>query len=146
MDKLLDGMRAKLKTKGYKVTPQRQKILDIIIKNEYKHLTSEEIYMLIKKECPEIGLATIYRNMQLLEKMNIVCKFDIDENGIRYELMDSRDKYQHPHFICTNCMSVFPVKDINLDSVESELNDRYKFKIANYSLKLYGICKNCSKL
>ncbi|WP_454054719.1 Fur family transcriptional regulator [Clostridium sp. Marseille-Q7071] len=146
MQELLEEIRNSLKEKGYKITQPREKVLDIIIKNRYKHLTSDEIYVLIKKDYPKIGISTVYRTMQLLERINIVCKFDSDEEGIRYELMEPNDKYQHPHFICKNCNKVYPVKDVNLEQIKNKIDKNFNFKIIDYSLKFYGICKNCSKL
>ena len=67
-----ESLKLILKEKGYKLTPQRRSILDEIIKNEGSHLTTEEIYDLVKVNCPEIGLATVYRTVQLLEEMGAV--------------------------------------------------------------------------
>ncbi|MDD3224617.1 MAG: Fur family transcriptional regulator [Clostridium sp.] len=146
MEELSKKIKYILKENGNKMTPQRQKIIDAILENQYKHLNSEEIYTIIKKDYLEIGIATVYRTMQLLEKMNIVSKFDIDENGIRYELMELGDKHQHPHFICTNCGSIFPLKNIDFGKTQNDLNSKYGFKITDYNIKLYGICKKCSEL
>ena len=56
-------LKEDLKKKGYKLTPQRRAIVDTIVLNEGKHLTAEEIYDEVKKDCPEIGLATVYRTI-----------------------------------------------------------------------------------
>lgn len=145
MEELSKKIKYSLKKNGCKMTPQRQKIVDVILENQHKHLNSEEIYTIIKKDYPEMGIATIYRTMQLLEKMNIVCKFDIDESGIRYEVRGMDDKHQHPHFICTNCGNIIPLKDIEFDTIQNKISDEYGFKITDYNLKLYGICKKCNK-
>jgi Fur family ferric uptake transcriptional regulator len=50
-------LKEKLREKGYKLTPQRRSILDIILDNEGKHLSAEDVYELVKGLCPEIGLA-----------------------------------------------------------------------------------------
>lgn len=148
MKNLLDKIKDNLKAKGYKLTFQRQKILDIMVNNKHKHLTSEEVYRCIKNDYPEIGLTTVYRTIQLLEEANIICKFDISQNAIKYEVMELDNTYQHPHFICTNCMRVFPIKEYSpdLEIIKSNLNHKYKFKIANYNIKLYGMCKECGEL
>ena len=57
----MQELKEDLKKKGYKLTPQRRAIVDTIIKNEGKHMTAEEIYDEVKKDCPEIGLATVYK-------------------------------------------------------------------------------------
>ncbi|MGL4772676.1 MAG: Fur family transcriptional regulator, partial [Clostridium sp.] len=72
-----DKLKEELKTRGCKLTPQRRAIVDTIIDNEGKHLTTEEIYDEVKTSCPEIGLATVYRTVTLLEEMGIVCRLDL---------------------------------------------------------------------
>ena len=68
------ALKEDLKNKGYKLTPQRRAIVDTIVESEGKHLTAEEIYDEVKKSCPEIGLATVYRTILLLEDIGILCK------------------------------------------------------------------------
>lgn len=145
MEALLEKFKNNLKENGYKLTIQRQKILDVIIKNQYKHLTSEEIYMLTKRDSPEIGLSTVYRTMQLLMESEIVCEFDCNEDGIRYELMEPDDNRQHPHLICNECGKTFPIENTMLNSIETQIYNKYDFKVINCNFKFYGICKACRK-
>lgn len=70
--------------KGYKLTEQRQAVLDAIVKNKGSHLSSEEIFKLVKKTHPEIGLATIYRTLPLLEEMGLISKIHLDDDYIGY--------------------------------------------------------------
>ncbi|KUK08004.1 MAG: Fe2+/Zn2+ uptake regulation protein, partial [Caldanaerobacter subterraneus] len=67
-----DKLKEKLKEKGFKLTTQRRVILDVIMENKDKHLSSEEIYDLVKRKYPEIGLATVYRTLQLFEELGLV--------------------------------------------------------------------------
>lgn len=62
----------KLKEKECKLTPQRKATLDVLIENSSKHLSTEDIYELVKDKFPEIGLATIYRTLQLFDDFNII--------------------------------------------------------------------------
>ena len=55
-----------LKNNGLKVTTQRTAILEVLSNRPGKHMTAEEIYDCVKKKYPEIGLATVYRTIQLL--------------------------------------------------------------------------------
>jgi len=64
----------KLKEKDCKLTPQRKATLDVLIENESKHLSTEDIYQLVKDKYPDIGLATIYRTLQLFDNFDIVKK------------------------------------------------------------------------
>lgn len=140
----IENLKLILKEKGYKLTPQRRSILDEIIKNEGSHLTTEEIYDLVKVNCPEIGLATVYRTVQLLEDMGVLYKLDLDDGCNRYELCDEDESHQHHHLICQNCGKVIEVEGDLLEELEQGIEKKYNFEIKNHSLKFYGICDNCS--
>ena len=133
-----------LKEKGYKLTPQRRAIVDIMINNEGNHLTAEEIYDLVKVDCPEIGLATVYRTIVLLEELGILSKIDLGDNCSRYELVHEEESHQHHHLICTSCGKIIEVEDDLLEDLESKIEEKYEFHIKNHSLKFYGICNDCN--
>jgi Fur family ferric uptake transcriptional regulator len=140
----VEKLKNSLKEKGYKLTPQRRAIVDMIIKNEGSHLTTEELYNLVKKECPEIGLATVYRTVLLLEEMGIVTKLDLNDGCGRYELVHEYENHQHHHLICTKCGKVIEVEGDLLGELEHNIESKYNFKIKNHSVKFYGLCSECS--
>ena len=86
----MNVLKENLKQKGYKLTPQRRSIVDIIIENEGKHLTAEEIYDKVKRDCPEIGLATVYRTILLLEELGVISRLDLNDGCSRYEIVHSK--------------------------------------------------------
>jgi Fur family ferric uptake transcriptional regulator len=139
----IERLKNNLKEKGYKLTPQRRSIIDSIIKNEGNHLTTEELYDLVKVECPEIGLATVYRTVQLLEDIGVVCKLDLNDGCNRYELIHEDENHHHHHLICTNCGKVIEVQGDLLEGLESEIQKTYDFEVRNHSLKFYGLCNEC---
>jgi len=139
----IEKLKSNLKEKGYKLTPQRRAIVDNIIKNEGSHLTTEELYDLVKQECPEIGLATVYRTVQLLEDLGVVSKLDLNDGCYRYELVHEDENHHHHHLICSNCGKVIEVQGDLLEVLEHEIESKYDFKIKNHSVKFYGICNEC---
>lgn len=141
----INKLKENLKEKGYKLTPQRRAIVDTIISNEGSHLTVEEIYDQVKKDCPEIGLATVYRTIVLLEELGIICKLDLNDGCSRYELVHEDETHRHHHLICTKCGKVIEVEGDLLESLESDIENKYKFKIEDHSVKFFGICEECSK-
>ncbi len=141
----INKLKEDLKEKGYKLTPQRRAIVDTIISNEGSHLTVEEIYDQVKKDCPEIGLATVYRTIVLLEELGIICKLDLNDGCSRYELVHEDETHRHHHLICTKCGKVIEVEGDLLESLESDIENKYKFKIEDHSVKFFGICEECSK-
>jgi Fur family ferric uptake transcriptional regulator len=138
-----DKLKEQLKNQGYKLTPQRRAVLDVLLENEGKHLSTEEIYDLVKGDCPEIGLATVYRTLQLLEKMGVACRMNFDDGCNRYELVHKDEDHQHHHLVCMNCGSVQEVEGDLLEALEDKIEDKYNFKIENHSVKFFGYCENC---
>ncbi len=141
----MNALKEDLKKKGYKLTPQRRSIVDAIIANEGEHLTAEEIYDEVKKNCPEIGLATVYRTILLLEELGIISRLDLNDGCSRYEMVHSNETHRHHHLICNICHKVSEVQDDLLEELEDEIKNKYKFKIIDHSVKFYGICSDCQK-
>lgn len=142
MSREFEILKEKLKEKGCKLTPQRRSILDIIVENEGKHLSTEEIYDLVKQQCPEIGLATVYRTMQMFDEVGIVYKHNFDDGRSRYELNHNED-HQHHHLICVNCNKVIEVEEDLLEQLENEVEKKYDFMITNHNVKFFGYCNKC---
>lgn len=138
-----DILKEDLKKKGYKLTPQRRAIVDTIVECEGKHLTAEEIYDEVKKKCPEIGLATVYRTILLLEELDVVSRLHLNDGCSRYELVHSDETHRHHHLICNICNSVMEVEDDLLEELEASIEENYGFEILDHSVKFYGICSNC---
>lgn len=142
----INKLKEELKDKGYKLTPQRRAILNSIIKSEeHRHLTAEEIYDLVKRNCPEIGLATVYRTVQLFEEMGVLVRLDLDDGCSRYELVDENEEHQHHHLICNKCGKVIEVEGDLLEELENNIENTYKFRVLDHTVKFYGICENCYK-
>jgi Fur family ferric uptake transcriptional regulator len=139
----IENLKDRLKLKGYKLTPQRRAVVNIVLSNKGNHLTAEEMYDLVKKECPEIGLATIYRTVQLLEDIGILCKINLEDGCNRYELLDNEEAHHHHHLICRKCGKVLEVEEDLLDTIEKNVENKYKFRIENHSVKFLGICSEC---
>ncbi|HBM74491.1 MAG TPA: transcriptional repressor [Clostridiaceae bacterium] len=137
--------KKQLKDKGFKLTPQRRAVLDIIIENEGKHLSTEEIYELVKKECPEIGLATVYRTLQLLENIGFIFKMNLDDGKNRYEISHAEEDHHHHHLICLKCGCLTEVQGDLLDALEKKVEEKYDFEVTNHILKFFGYCSKCRK-
>ena len=144
MEKYFDMIKDKLKAKGFKLTPQRRSIVDTVVGAAGRHLSIEEIYNLVKQSCPEIGLATVYRTIQILDDINVVSKLDLNDGCLRYELsLNNEDDHNHHHLICNNCGAVIEVREDLLDMLEDTIEKNYDFKIKDHDLRVFGICKNC---
>ncbi|MGF7059968.1 Fur family transcriptional regulator [Brassicibacter mesophilus] len=145
MDKFIENLKSKLKEKGYKLTTQRRVILDVILENQGRHLSPEEIYDDVRDKYPEIGLATVYRTLQLFEQLNIVYKLNFNDGCSRYELISTSHDHQHHHLICLSCGKVIEVELDLLENLEHEIEKEGEFKIVDHSVKFFGYCKDCRK-
>lgn len=141
----MDSMKDMLKRVGSKLTPQRLSILDVIIEQEGNHLTIEEIYEIVKKNKPQIGVATVYRTIQLFEEVGLVSKLDLNDGLYRYELNHEEETHNHHHLVCNDCGKVMEVDGDLLDDVEDKIEKEYSFSILNHSLKFFGLCKDCKE-
>lgn len=139
----MEELKENLKKKGYKLTPQRRAIVDTIIKNEGKHMTAEEIYDEVKRDCPEIGLATVYRTVLLLEEIKLLSRLDLSDGCSRYEIIHDDEEHRHHHLICNNCKKVIEVEEDLLDELENRIKTKYLFEVQDHSVKFYGICNEC---
>lgn len=137
-----------LKENGLKVTTQRIAILDVLQSRPDTHLTAEEIYEHVREQYPEIGLATVYRTIQLLSDLHLIDKLNLDDGYVRYEIGKkdgSFGTHHHHHLICLGCGKVLSFEDDMLESLENRIKDAMDFDIVDHEVKLYGYCKDCQK-
>lgn len=143
-----DLLRERLKEKGLKVTHQRLLILSVLEQNSGRHMTAEDIYELVTEDYPEIGLATVYRTLQLLWDMQLVDRISLDDGCVRYEighLLEDETKHNHHHLICRSCGRVIPFDADLLDDLEHHIEETAGFHVLDHELKFYGLCRECVK-
>ena len=100
--------------------------------------------MQTKKIYPEIGLATVYRNLELLEKLNIIHRFDSGDGQSRYEIrLGTEDQHFHHHLICEQCGSIGEFKTDLLETIEKRIADETGFEVTDHCLRFFGICAVC---
>lgn len=136
-----------LREKGLKVTSQRLMVLNILSAHGDEHLTVEEIYDLAKEESPEIGLATIYRTVQVLLELHVIEKVTFDDGFARYELNgeETGSGHRHHHAICTQCGKVYSLETDLLDTLEKQVFESLAFEVTDHEVKLYGLCSACRR-
>ena len=141
----MQDLRGKLAENNYKMTPQRKEILQVFIDSEQgNHLSAEEVHELLRKKDFDFGLATVYRNVELLTELGILMKVNFDDGCVRYELSGGDSKtHRHHHLICLNCKKVIEFKEDMLDEVEDSIAKKADFEIVNHEVKFFGYCAEC---
>lgn len=134
-----------LREKGLKVTRQRLVVLEVLARNEERHLTAEEIYDRVKVDNPDIGLATVYRTVQLLLELELIDRISLDDGFVRYEIADARksEHHRHHHLICLECGSVTAFQKDMLEALETGVKAALGFQVTDHEVKLYGLCRDC---
>jgi Fur family ferric uptake transcriptional regulator len=140
---LLDKFKTILKENSLKFTKQRELILKFLYDNE-DHFTPEDIYMLLKKEYPHIniGIATVYRTLTLLEESGIASSISFGAQGKKYEL---GLKKHHDHLICTSCGEIIEFLDETIESRQEQIAKKFNFKMHDHTMKIVGLCEKCQK-
>jgi Fur family ferric uptake transcriptional regulator len=132
-----------LRERGLKVTNQRLLVLETIAERKGEHLTAEEIYELAKEKYPEIGLATIYRTVQVLVDLAVIDKVSFDDGFVRDGGKETR--HHHHHAICQKCGKVISFEGDLLENLEQALYDSLGFIVTDHEVKLTGYCQECAK-
>ena len=134
-----------LRDRGLKVTRQRMQVLEAVASRPEEHLTAEEIYEIVKLGCPEIGLATVYRTIQLLNELHLIDRINFDDGFVRYEMgsVQDHEKHHHHHLICMKCGKVISFRDDLLEELEARITADTGFLVLDHEVKLYGYCIEC---
>jgi Fur family ferric uptake transcriptional regulator len=121
-----------------KLTRQREYILDMFLKNE--HITAEQMYRQLAKKDPHIGLATIYRTL------NLFCEVGLAQArhfGTQTQYDNVSHKGHHDHLICTACGKIVEFQNEDIERLQEEVARRNGFTIQTHKLELYGVCAGC---
>jgi Fur family ferric uptake transcriptional regulator len=129
-----------LREHGYKLTPQRHAILKVIASSN-DHLTPEAICGKVHLKNPDIGLVTVYRTLDLLSELNLVCRVHAPD-GCRSYMM-RRPTEHHHHLVCSQCGRVVDFTGCSLADLEQRLSQETKFDINGHLLEFYGLCPDC---
>lgn len=128
---MLGAAIGKMRGGGYKATPQRVAVLRALV--EEQHQSLEEV----RVRCPEVGLVTVYRALDLFGRLGIVRRLDLGD-GARYELAQDH----HHHRICESCGDISEFEECPLDP-DKLLSGSPGFKVRSHSVEVYGRCAGC---
>ena len=129
-------------------TVPREAILDLLIRTS-KHMSAKDIYAALYKLYPGIGLTTIYRTLDLLERMGLINKFSVGDGQNRYEFKSGKKKEHHHHLVCTKCGKIIDYSDFVdeelklVKKTEEILATKYNFAIKDHNIEFLGLCEKC---
>lgn len=129
-----------VRSRGLRQSSQRKEILWIFLKTE-SHLTADELYRMVKKKVPEIGIATVYRTLKLLKESGLCREIRLDDGVTRYEHLYNHE--HHDHLICSECGDLIEVLDPQIEKLQKRLAKKHGFRIDSHKLEIYGTCRKC---
>ena len=122
-----------------RLTTQRQIILEELEKVS-SHPTANEVYDMVRKRLPRIGLGTVYRNLELMAETGIILKLEVGGTQKRF------DATTHPHYHI-RCISCGKVEDIeipvmaDIDQAAAELSN---YQVLGHHIEFSGVCSTCN--
>jgi Fur family ferric uptake transcriptional regulator len=128
----IDAAVGKMRGRGYKATPQRLTILRALVEEPHQSMWE------IRQRCPEVGMVTVYRTLDLLTDLGIVRRMELGD-GPRYELADDH----HHHLVCESCGDISEFDLCPLDP-NKLLPESPGFKVRSHSVEVYGRCAACN--
>jgi len=133
-EEILDGLRAA----GERVTVARRAVVESLVDAD-GHATAEALQARVQAEHPEVHMATIYRNLETLERLGVVEHTHLGHGPAVYHLADEL----HQHLVCESCGYVVEVPADLLRPVEEEVRDRYGFVMRPGHFAVVGRCADC---
>jgi Fur family ferric uptake transcriptional regulator len=136
--KEMEELRHHLSKHNLKLTRQRELILVEFLKKE--HITAEEMYHQLAKKDPHLGLATIYRTL------NLFCEVGLAQArhfGSQTQYDNVSHKGHHDHLICTGCGKIVEFENEDIERLQEEVASGNGFVIKTHKLELYGLCSKC---
>ena len=119
---------------------QREKFLDTLTCNAI-HPTAEELLEILKTENSNIGLTTLYRNLNQLAQAGMIKKID----GLDPSAHFDHNTHEHYHFICKECKRVFDVPSEVAPDLVNNTRMATGFDIENHDIVFHGVCSECKK-
>ncbi len=118
-----------------KRSKQRDKVLDVV-RSTKSHPTADWVFHEVRKELPNVSLATVYRNLNLLAASG-----EINEVLCDGQLRFDANKNEHFHFICRSCKGIFDIDETRVASPDFKLPRGYV--VQDLRIDFYGICPAC---
>jgi len=130
----------RLKSRGYRSTPQRDAVFEVLSENMGTPMDAEKITRLAREKKPGLGTATVYRTLELFLRLGVVQGVHLHEGTQHYELCTE----QHHHYVvCNSCGSKQRFEECAVDKLVEALKDESDFVVTSHCMTLFGYCPSC---
>ncbi len=140
---ILKELIDRLKEKGCRMTPQRTIIIGILTDHQYELISVETLLIEAKKVNPAINATTIYRNLELLDELNLIYSQNGKDGSKLFKLVCHNA--HHHHIICKGCGKMLPIDFCPVAPELVQMVADKGFTLEEHHLELYGYCSDCQK-
>jgi Fur family ferric uptake transcriptional regulator len=133
------GWQAELRARGYRLTPQRQLVLEAV--GVLGHGTPDEISAAVRRTAPSVNISTVYRTLELLEELGLVQHTHLGHGAPTYSIPSDED---HVHLVCRDCGGVDEAEVSLVDDVVRRLSAERGFTVDVGHFAVFGQCSTCS--
>jgi Fur family ferric uptake transcriptional regulator len=134
-----------LRQAGHRSSVPRSAVVELIGKQDCV-LTAHEIADELRRRGREVGTATVYRTLELLEELKLVQRLDVGGTSARYEPALPGGEHHHHHLVCDSCGRVTPFEDPRLERAIESLASRLDYRVGDHDVILKGKCPRCARV
>jgi Fur family ferric uptake transcriptional regulator len=134
------GWQADLRAQGYRLTPQRQLVLEAVA--SLGHATPEDIHGEVRKTAAAVNISTVYRTLELLESIGLVTHTHLGHGAPTYHVATDDD---HVHLVCRECGAVAESAPTVIQGLVEELARTEGFEVDVAHFAIFGRCRACSE-
>jgi Fur family ferric uptake transcriptional regulator len=136
-----DRTHRALRDAGFRIGAARQVVVSVLARRDCC-LTVPEIVDAVRAQGGGVGIASVYRVLDLLTEKQLVQKIDLGDGRARYERANLADEHHH-HLVCDACGRVEPFSDEDLEAALRRLERETGFAVASHDVLLRGACDDC---
>lgn len=137
-----DSAEAELRNHGHRTGGAREAVIALLARQDCC-LSAQEITEALRSEGSAVGLASVYRALDLLHGMGLVQRVDLGDGGLRYEPVLPGGEHHH-HAVCDSCGRVTAFEDAKLETALERLAGRLRHSIKAHEVVIHGQCRGCS--
>jgi len=135
-----DNQLAALDRAGYRLTGPRRVVADLIAGRD-GHFTAAELVDDAAERRLDIGRATIFRTLDVLEALGAIERIDLPSGDHAY--ITCEPSAHHHHVVCARCGRATDVDDAGLAGVVRRIARDTGYRIDEHRLELFGLCPGC---
>ena len=141
MNPWMDRFNHFITQNGLRHSTQREQVARVFFSSR-GHIGIEDLYKKVQKFNPGIGIATVYRTLNLLVESGLAQKRDFEAGAVVYE---PTPEEHHDHLICLSCRAVVEFHHEKIEQLQEEIAKSNRYVLQSHKMELYGLCPKCAK-